>query len=34
MNMVGGSGVPTQIVGGAEIYAVRMEMDINWYKTN
>jgi hypothetical protein len=29
MNMVGGSGVPTQIVGGAEMYAVRVEMDIN-----
>ena len=29
MNMVGGSGVPTQIVGGEEMYAVRVEMDIN-----
>jgi hypothetical protein len=29
MNMVGGSGVPTQIVGGMEFYAVRVEMDIN-----
>jgi len=29
MNMVGGSGVPTQIVGGTEIPVVRVEMDIN-----
>jgi hypothetical protein len=30
INMVGGSGVPTQmIVGGEEIHAVRVEMDIN-----
>jgi hypothetical protein len=30
MNMVGGgSGVPTQIVGGAETHVVRVEMDIN-----
>ena len=29
INMVGGSGVPTQIVGGEEMYAVRVEMDIN-----
>jgi len=29
MNLVSGSGVPTQIVGGTEIYAVRLEMDIN-----
>jgi hypothetical protein len=30
MNMVGGSsGVPTQIVSGAEMHAVRLEMDIN-----
>jgi hypothetical protein len=30
MNMIGGSGVPTQmIVSGAEIQAVRVEMDIN-----
>lgn len=28
-NILGGSGVPTQIIGGAEIYAVRVEMDIN-----
>jgi hypothetical protein len=28
-NIVGGSGVPTQIVGGTEIYVVRVEMDIN-----
>ena len=29
MNMVGGSGIPTQIVGGIETHAVRVEMDIN-----
>jgi hypothetical protein len=29
MNMIGGSGVPTQIVGGTEIHVVRLEMDIN-----
>jgi hypothetical protein len=28
-NIVGGSDVPTQIVGGTEIYGVRVEMDIN-----
>jgi hypothetical protein len=28
-NIVGGSDVPTQIVGGTEIYVVRVEMDIN-----
>jgi hypothetical protein len=29
LNMVGGSGVPTQMVSGAEFYVVRVEMDIN-----
>ena len=29
MNMVGGSGVPTQIVSGTETHVARVEMDIN-----
>jgi hypothetical protein len=29
MDLVRGSGVPTQIVGGAAIHVVRVEMDIN-----
>src|ERR1700724_3719337 len=29
MNLVGGSGVPTAIVGGAAVNVLRVEMDIN-----